>query len=107
MLLNFCYLVDDVIYFMLLSKELHLIFVCVNSSLWNVHHIAQNPEIPQKVFNKIRREFDDKYDSEFTATRILLVHHTLDQQAAEKDQLKISETKERNEIINTLTDITQ
>ncbi|MDQ3130814.1 MAG: metallophosphoesterase [Acidobacteriota bacterium] len=86
-----------------LSKELHLILVCINSSRWHVHHISQKPEIPQKVFNKIRSELRDKYASENKATKILLVHHTLDADATDENQLKIAETTERNELINTLS----
>ena len=86
-----------------LSKELHLIFVCLNSSLWDVNHVSQKPEIPQTVFNEIRSELNDKYDSENTATRILLVHHTLNQDAGIENQLKIKETTEREQLINTLS----
>jgi len=86
-----------------LSQELHVIFISMNSSLWDVNHFAQKPGVPQRIFSQIRKELNEKIDSARAATRILLVHHTLDDRANDKDQLYITETPDIQHLIETLS----
>lgn len=85
-----------------MSRELHLIFVCLNSSLWEINHLTYNPVVPEEVFSHIRRELETK-DPNYKATRILLTHHTMEHSAEAKNRLKIKQSPDDPNLIRTLS----
>ena len=85
-----------------LSRELGVIFVCVNSSRWGVSHLEQSGEVPRETWRAIRSRLEG-LDPDHVAARILLVHHSLDYDAEPVNRLRLPDAEdERKQLINVI-----
>jgi CheY-like chemotaxis protein len=86
-----------------LKNELGIVIALVNSSRWGITHIEQWPYVPQETWIDIG-QLMSKADSNGTAARILMIHHTLTESVSVENRLALRpQMDDSSELIDALS----